>query len=46
LLAWAVEQDMTLLELIKIPFYHPVLEEAIQSALYKLYIALYSEEER
>jgi len=46
LLAWAVEQDMTLLELIKMPFYHPVLEEAIQSALYKLYIALYPEEER
>lgn len=46
LLAWAVEQDRTLLELIKMPFYHPVLEEAIQSALYKLYIALYPEDER
>ena len=46
LLAWAVEQDMTVLELIKMPFYHPVLEEAIQSALYLLYKALYSEGER
>jgi len=46
LLAWAVEQEMTVLELIKMPFYHPVLEEAIQSALYMLYKALYSEEER
>jgi len=46
LLAWAVEQEMTVLDLIKMPFYHPVLEEAIQSALYMLYKALYSEEER
>lgn len=46
LLAWAVEQNMTVLELIKMPFYHPVLEEAIQSALYLLYKALYTEVER
>ena len=46
LLTWAVEQEMTLLDLIKMPFYHPVLEEAIQSALYKLYVALYPEDER
>lgn len=46
LLTWAVEQELTILELIKMPFYHPVLEEAIQSALQQLYSALYSEEER
>jgi dihydrolipoamide dehydrogenase len=46
LLTWAVEQNMTVLDLIKMPFYHPVLEEAIESALYKLYQALYPEQER
>ena len=46
LLAWAVEQEMTVLDLVKMPFYHPVLEEAIQSALNELYKALYSEGER
>ncbi|BCN92944.1 dihydrolipoyl dehydrogenase [Thiomicrorhabdus immobilis] len=46
LLAWAVEQQMSVLDLIKMPFYHPVLEEAVQSALYKLYSRLYSQEER
>ncbi|MDX1352983.1 MAG: dihydrolipoyl dehydrogenase [Thiomicrorhabdus sp.] len=46
LLSWAVEQEMTVLELIKMPFYHPVLEEAVQSALNQLYKALYTEGER
>lgn len=46
LLTWAVEQEMTVLDIIKMPFYHPVLEEAIQAALYLLYKALYSEGER
>jgi len=46
LLTWAVEQEMTVLDLIKMPFYHPVLEEAIQSALYGLYQKLYTDEER
>lgn len=46
LLAWAVEQGLTVQDLIKMPFYHPVLEEAVQSAIYKLFSALYSEEQR
>lgn len=46
LLAWAIEQQMTVLDLIKMPFYHPVIEEAVQSALYQLYSQLYSEDVR
>ncbi len=46
LLAWAVENEMTVLDLVKMPFYHPVLEEAIQSTINLLFKALYSEEER
>lgn len=46
LLSWAVEQRMTVLELMRMPFYHPVLEEAIQSAIQKLYYAIYDEDER
>jgi len=46
LLAWAVENEMTVLDLIKMPFYHPVLEEAIQSTINQLFKALYSKEER
>ncbi|WP_029407130.1 dihydrolipoyl dehydrogenase [Thiomicrorhabdus sp. Milos-T2] len=46
LLGWAVEQQMTVLDIIKMPFYHPVLEEAVKAALYQLYSQLYSKEER
>lgn len=46
LLAWAIEQNLTILDLVKMPFYHPVLEEAIQSAIYGLFSKLYSDEER
>jgi dihydrolipoamide dehydrogenase len=46
LLAWAVENEMTVLDLVKMPFYHPVLEEAIQSTINQLFKALYSKEER
>lgn len=46
LLTWAVEQQMTVAELMRMPFYHPVLEEAIQSALRALYYVLYSKSER
>ena len=34
LLAWAVQQRLTVLDLIRMPFYHPTLEEALQAALY------------
>jgi dihydrolipoamide dehydrogenase len=36
LLAWAVEKRMTVAEALRMPYYHPVLEEAIQDALYEL----------
>ncbi|MEA3406180.1 MAG: dihydrolipoyl dehydrogenase [Pseudomonadota bacterium] len=46
LLNWSVEQGMTIEQLMRMPFYHPVLEEAIQSAIRTLYNAAYSEDER
>lgn len=46
LLNWAVEQGMTIEQLMRMPFYHPVLEEAIQSAITKLYHAVYTDEEK
>lgn len=32
-LAWAIEQEFTVFDLIKMPFYHPVIEEGLQYAL-------------
>lgn len=32
-LAWAIEQGMSAFDLAKMPFYHPVIEEGLQSAL-------------
>jgi len=46
LLNWAVEQEMTVAQLMRMPFYHPVLEEAIQAAIRSLYYVLYSEDEQ
>jgi dihydrolipoamide dehydrogenase len=46
LLTWAVAQKMTILDLVKMPFYHPVLEEAIQGAINQLAAQLYTPEER
>ncbi len=36
LLAWAIEQKLTVFNLLAMPYYHPVLEEALQAALYNL----------
>jgi dihydrolipoamide dehydrogenase len=36
LVAWAVEKGMTVTEALRMPYYHPVFEEAIQDALYEL----------
>jgi len=33
LLAWAIQQQLPVHELLKMPFYHPVLEEGLRSAL-------------
>jgi dihydrolipoamide dehydrogenase len=35
-LAWAIQQERTVFDLLKMPFYHPVIEEALQAALYNL----------
>ena len=37
LLAWCIQKEMTVGELIQMPFYHPVMEEALQAALTSLY---------
>jgi dihydrolipoamide dehydrogenase len=37
LLAWCIAQDLTVGRLLRMPFYHPVIEEALQAALYDLY---------
>ncbi len=37
LLAWAIQRDLTVGDLLQMPFYHPVIEEALQAALYDLY---------
>ena len=37
LICWCVEQRLTVGEMLRLPFYHPVIEEALQAALYDLY---------
>ena len=34
LLAWSIQQGLTVFDLLKMPYYHPVIEEALQGALY------------
>jgi len=33
LLAWAIQKQMTVFELLQLPFYHPVIEEGLRTAL-------------
>jgi len=33
LLAWAIQKEMTVFELLQLPFYHPVVEEGMRTAL-------------
>ena len=33
LLAWCIEQNLTVFDMLRMPFYHPVVEEALQGAL-------------
>ncbi len=40
LLAWSIQQGMSVGEMLQMPFYHPVLEEAMQAALYDCYEAV------
>lgn len=34
LITWSIQQGMTVYDMLKMPFYHPVIEEALQAALY------------
>lgn len=36
LLAWCIQQGLSVFDLLNMPFYHPVIEEALQAALYNL----------
>lgn len=40
LLSWAIQQNLTIQSLIKMPFYHPVIEEGLQGALNELAMQL------
>ena len=40
LLAWCIQQGLTVGEMLQMPFYHPVIEEALQAALYDCYAKL------
>jgi len=37
LVSWAITQGLTVGQLVQMPFYHPVIEEALQAALNNLY---------
>ena len=34
LLAWAIQRGLTVFDILKLPFYHPVIEEALQACFY------------
>lgn len=34
LIAWSIQNGMTVFDMLKMPYYHPVIEEALQAALY------------
>ncbi|WP_295884802.1 dihydrolipoyl dehydrogenase [uncultured Thiohalocapsa sp.] len=37
LMCWCIQQGLSVGELLRMPFYHPVIEEALQAALYDAY---------
>ena len=45
LIAWSIQQGMNVQDMLKMPFYHPVIEEALQAALYNAMSQLDVEEE-
>jgi dihydrolipoamide dehydrogenase len=45
LLAWCIQQDLTVGQILQFPFYHPVIEEALQAALYDCYQKIESKNE-
>jgi dihydrolipoamide dehydrogenase len=36
LICWSIQKGMTVFDMLKMPFYHPVIEEALQAALYNV----------
>ena len=36
LLSWSIQQGMTVSEVLEMPFYHPVVEEGLRTALQNL----------
>ena len=36
-ICWCIEQGLTVGQMLRLPFYHPVMEEALQAALYDAY---------
>ncbi len=36
LIAWSIQQSLTVFDMLKLPYYHPTIEEALQSALQAL----------
>lgn len=42
LLAWALQNKMTVAQMLEMPFYHPVLEEGLRSALHDLKARLHA----
>jgi len=40
LLAWALQNKMTIAEMLEMPFYHPVIEEGLRTALHDLDVKL------
>jgi dihydrolipoamide dehydrogenase len=36
LIAWSIQSGLTVFDMLKMPFYHPVIEEALQAALYNV----------
>ena len=45
LLAWSIQQGMSVHDMLKMPFYHPVIEEALQAALYNVVSHIEKKEE-
>jgi dihydrolipoamide dehydrogenase len=37
LLAWSIQRGLTVFDLLRLPFYHPSIEEGLQAALYDLH---------
>jgi dihydrolipoamide dehydrogenase len=36
-ICWSIAQGLTVGQMLRLPFYHPVMEEALQAALYDAY---------